>query len=1556
MNPSAFNYAEQQKLKSELQGEPRSAKLEKLAAALLSRLLDVPIAVSQSGFQHGGDAGPAGQQGRRFRLECKKYSDTTSLSERELLGEIDHALARDPALEGWFLIATRQVPEQLAQALLQKGEDVGVPVVIIDWEEHDLARLAALCAFAPDLVETFFSPSAAASARALGPDASETIASLRRQLQAWCLGFASLRSQSHAKLLGIWNDPRTSDAELGQNAAGGAHQHKVRRLAPDTALNAWWQGEGAKDAPAVLCGADGVGKTWTALDWLVECKDEQPIVLVVPSSAVATMTSLSESVVKRFIAERLLEVTGVRGVEHWQRRLGHLFTRPKTEGPILTILFDGMNQEPSVAWLPLLKILQGPAFDGRVRVLASTRTHHFNDKLSRLRGLIVAAVPIAVDIYDASPGGELDQMLAFEGLTRGALHPELVELARTPRLFKLVVRFRERLVDAGRVTVHRLLWEYGRDSFGERAGKSFSEPEWQDWLRDIARQHRDGVREFSLKALGETARRADLTEREVYARLSDIVDGRFMVRGPSGTLQFTPTVVAHALGAGFLNHLDRKQPATLTAAEIEVTQWLDPISGLDQRAEILRAAVSIMVERGDTVHAAVAGALVTAWLQTQNITDAHRRDLASLSVHIPAALLDAVELSCNRAQSSARLWAINALRAIPRVKGPALGAIIDRVRHWLCIVSRDIDRRTAVDLKQEQHRSERYMLRIGIDASCACKVLGVPLELVDQTDSTLAALIPAVLEGLPLVEAVPCFEAAAVSFAVRGQLESWAGLKWLCHLNEVDPDATGAALRDLSSAMRSRATEPGVHADLPARAAALLLWLSGEDEAEEEAARINPRFDRVWTYQSEYLAKPSRSFFELERRHANEALCDTGVPVVSRIQRSSQFWLDPDFSPPPEFIAELRRYAQAFPAESLYAEGSLTREQHIFGELEVALARCAPELLADLARRTIRSFGTRSQQARYWSAIHVTDAFILTGAAEAAAAAALRQSASDPDETQEGFAAGQLLKVEIRNWDVQAQFDQLIQTGLKFISVDFSKVIRQPTAQDVDDLIVRWGTGGERQCHDLIVLLSIHRVAFSDAAWTWLVALAVQPAHALRGVLFRMLAASDERRFGRELATRDWSWDPAAHLWVNHYGTAALMNADSGLPFDQLAPRLVPWRLLEAASLRGSDPSEVRLASEILGHILLAPTLVVPDPGSDLSVDRSDDDSTPFMVSAEPRRATRDADDPMAAMAANFNAKDHIEAYRRASDTAADRINVARKSGASLYLADIAAADMELAVQHAAELVYLWLDGCETQTADFARRVRLAEAPYLALCEALLKLDPQRGTVLWRALRQTLSTRYIGPGGIDDILHMVFRVPSSAAVETLKSELLTLPGCRSDKMLYQIALAASYNNQGPWLAAMIVKDQASPLAWQRRRAFVLSGFICDHGLPVPDAWREGAQKSTRARIAGQSARRRFQEASAHHWWRAYLDAADTEAAYAAWILFLRAADHRALVWMQSEITGRQVQDGLFNLKLAHAGLNHSAIKSAMDKRPEKLEKTFLGQDIVRGIGPWVVAD
>ena len=1126
----------QEKLKRELQNAQEASKLEHLAAALLGRLLDVPIAIAKSGFQHGADAGPAGQQGRRFRVECKKYSGNSSLSERELLGEINQALARDEALEAWVLVATCRVSEQSQQSLVQHGEQRGVPIVIIAWADGELAPLAALCAFAPDLVEQEFSEEAGAAACALQPISEEAIERLRRDLQSWCLGFEAIRTRSHDKLNKIWNLPQESKAAIGQDAAGGAENKKVKRNAVHKALNAWWQGPARCDAPVAVVGLEGAGKTWATLHWLIDSKDTQPVVLMMPSSAVATIGNVSETAVKQLLADSLHEISGIRNREHWLRRLDWLLERPTDEGPVLTIFFDGLNQEPSVPWLRLLQVLQGEAFAKRVRVIISTRTHHFEEKVSELRGLVDSVERIDVDLYDTAQGSELDQMLAFENLTQTDLHPDVIELARTPRLFRLVVRFRERLVEAGQITVHRLLWEYGRDTFGVRAEKSFSEKEWRDWLREIAQKSRKGIKEYSERSLGETVNRPDLNENKVYARLSDIIDGGFATRSASGDLQLIPAVIAHALGVALLNDLEQVSSPTFETLDATLAKWLDPIAGLDEQTEILRAAVSILVEQGCAAEAPVPGVLVTAWLQSQNIPDEHRQELADLAPQLPNALLDAIEHSDSLAHDSARFWAVNALSTIPRDDSAVLDMIVERSCRWLSVVACDGDR-----------PADRLKRLIGIDTPGPIMVVGVDLKLIDQSSGLLKAVVPLIAEGFPLANALPIFETAAVALAVGDRSNCWDGLKWLCLLNEVDSDETAMALRGLSEEVSRRQPEQGVHPDLPKRIAALLLWLTGQDEDEDAAVSIDPGIGRPLTYEKDYLPQPGRSWFPLERRHAHSVLTDTELPLHSRVQRTEELWLDPSFGPPASFVEEVRSAATCIDVEKLNRHSSRTSEDYDFERLEPVLARCAPDLLADIIRRKIQSMATCPPESRYRSAIHATEHLVLAGQAEMEAARTLRLSGGDGDD--DDSAANDLLLMEIRDLDAQAQFDELIHADLKYISTNFAKILRPPTPTDVDVLIARHGDGSFKQQRDLLTLLSIHPVELTDTAWSWVERCAKCQDNDSRGFAFRILTHADPVRSGQTLETDGWSWSRDEHDWVNDYGTDAPYQGHAGYSF-----------------------------------------------------------------------------------------------------------------------------------------------------------------------------------------------------------------------------------------------------------------------------------------------------------------------------------------------------------------------------------------------------------------------
>ena len=197
---------------------------------------------------------------------------------------------------------------------------------------------------------------------------------------------------------------------------------------------------------------------------------------------------------------------------------------------------------------------------------------------------------------------------------------------------------------------------------------------------------------------------------------------------------------------------------------------------------------------------------------------------------------------------------------------------------------------------------------------------------------------------------------------------------------------------------------------------------------------------------------------------------------------------------------------------------------------------------------------------------------------------------------------------------------------------------------------------------------------------------------------------------------------------------------------------------------------------------------------------------------------------------------------------------------------------------------------------------------------------------------------------------MVFRVPDSAEVVALREELIDTKYCKTDRDLFNLALAASHNGKIDWLKAMIERDQSSEIAWHRYRAIALSGFTTNNDLPIVDAWPEGRLTSDHARLNYRAARRRWREACACYWWQTFLDASDQEQAYAAWILFLHSADPRAQLLINQL---PEKLDALSILKQKQLALNRSRLENASGKHDDRIDGQFLSRDIVDGIDPWV---
>ena len=471
----------------------KPAALEGLACQLLGRLVGVVFSRARGGSQRGGDGGVHG--GRRHLIcEAKRYDVSTDFDDRSIRGEIDEAVERDPSLEAWILVSTRDVPEQTLTAMEAAGRPRGVETLAIDWLPEPLPRLAALCASAPDDVEALLGHKCRGVLAEIrsAPDYDKVLDSLAASVRDWAVGFDLLRRLSHGRVREVWKERRVAEACFGQNVAGGAAGAvHIERAGAMAGLDAWDLGAvGSPVEPAVVVGREGTGKTWAVMDWLRSRLDRLPIVVLAPATALGTPIQ-GRSALVAFIARCLrdLDDRSERGEEFWKARVERLLRRPIEEGPVLMLFFDGLNEEPSYPWAWLMNQLQDEPFYRRVRVVASARKSFVEDRLSDLREWVGKPTRIEVGPYDDTQGGEFDRRLGAAGLTRDELPGPLFELARIPRLFELVIGLRDRLGGVDAVTVHRLFWEYGATAIPTNTA---SPAEWRSFILRLAKEFLQG--------------------------------------------------------------------------------------------------------------------------------------------------------------------------------------------------------------------------------------------------------------------------------------------------------------------------------------------------------------------------------------------------------------------------------------------------------------------------------------------------------------------------------------------------------------------------------------------------------------------------------------------------------------------------------------------------------------------------------------------------------------------------------------------------------------------------------------------------------------------------------------------------------------------------------------------------------------------------------------------------------------------------------------------------------------------------------------------------------
>lgn len=1538
-------------LKDELERHD-SHVFEQLSAHLISRLLgDVAITVSKSGYQIGGDAGTAGLRGRRLRIECKRYQESTALNSRGLAGEVAEAADDDELLEAWILMATKAVKDNERRLAFRQGQKQGVPVIVIDWTPPargaGLCALAALCASWPEVVEQHLGIPAATAARALTPHVGAAVDNLRKDLAVWDIGFKQLREVSHRHLMSIWESRRQCWAYMGQDAAGGEPGVAlIARNGPLRELTGWWSDPAQLDAPAIVTGLEGVGKTWAALDWTRQSCDHLPIILLVPAGTFASGHDVSVGGIQHLLAESLRKSTkSTLSIGYWQTRVARLLARPIIEGPTFFLWVDGLNQSPQTQWRNFAHALQAAELVKRVRVLMTSRQSYFEQDLTALSSLDPAPRQIKVGVYDDA---EFDEVLRLHGMSRDKLHESLRLLARTPRLFPIVYRLKDNPALKSDASVHRLLFEYGREVLTQRGGSAFTPDAWLQWLSDRARHHREQIKGRGAltwpepaKDLALTLASPTLTPEDVKRRLSDVVDGHWGDKKQVGAAhQFVlrPEVAILGLALALLEVLDQ---ANDDGRQSALEEWLEPVAAVDHTTEVLRAALSVISAGLSSDGEVKTDCLLVTWMNAQNHGRTFPQDVKIFGDAFPRSMLVVVERSLTQAARAARQLAIQSLRRLPRTRTADWKVIEARLIDWagrLCVPRPE---NIADKSHYAKRHHERIVERIGTADPGKVIVLGTSLALAYEDGADLTSAIAGTLEGHDLTQFPALFSTCAVRAAVdvTGSDHGATGLHWLASVGSADEQATQQFLSRLADDMLARAPEPHVHPRLANRAAAWLLRLSGDEAMERRASVVNETFGAGSTYQERYEKDPANSMVAPERRHLEMILEAADLPVWRRLDKAANFLADPTVQLPTAVIDHLESMLDGETFDGVRKGMHQTAEDHRWEKMQPAAARYLPEKFVEASRRQLKTLAARSGDHKYWSALQLMELMLLVQPEDAPLIADLRTASSL--ERHDDVTNTWCLQLELLHLPIEQQLDRMLEACDYSGTLELFDVLRPASAEQLERFLERHQRSAAAEGIVLRVMAAQRPSGANQLAQALLHNLASEQADT-KDIAFMALSLCAPDICGQHLLSTNWKAD-AAEAFASHYGSDAIAHASTSFGLDEVRALIAPWRWLHAAVVRGGEPAELQFVSAHLVRVILGAGMDIPALPGEWSMYR------PTRGLANIGFAEKEQVDQSAEAFFKRSAESIEDVNRRLEEVS--RLGTAalrkiRASGYSLYLHAFEVSEVREAYRCAPLEWEKLLEGAQQRTESFVRRVRSAEGLYMALCEVLLELAPAHGAILWDALPNAVLTKMKGAAGISEFVHMIFRAPDSPEIEKLRRSLISFASTSTDVALLDLVIAAQFNGRDEWLQSVIKEDQASRFLWRHKRALTLEGFSAAADAQSLN-WPSGPKTTSVEALVSSAIQWRNRRALARLWWVKFTQASDAGAAFAAWHVFLKCADRRAYVWMKVSATGTVVVSELDRLRALHVQMNRSQLDRALaaaERKPNGLKDCLFGRE------------
>ena len=358
-----------------------------------------------------------------------------------------------------------------------------------------------------------------------------------------------------------------------------------------------------------ILGKEGVGKSWvTAQSWLF--LEDKPLHIFLTAQ---DFSQLGNNDLEYFLIKKIIEQTNDEEnpitIGKWKDVFKKWQNDSGENNINLLISIDGINQKPDVDWPLIINTISHLFENNRVRILVSSRTNFFNEKVKRK---IINDYKI-VTVMDWSEA-ERNEILIQKEIDPTTLTVSVANSLLNPRLLNIAISLfdKKKIQQIDELDVNRILLEHIRQMESDNY-ESMTSSEFLKTLQNHAKQ--------IINRLVKDEK-DDLIYFE--GNLNAVAEGRFfeVVEDDLDSYKLRDEGLCFSLGLEIILQLN-KMKRNGKNLDDGLAKIIEPINALDKTSDIIISSLTILIFEPNYYSREALTALVSCFVSLQNTDESY---------------------------------------------------------------------------------------------------------------------------------------------------------------------------------------------------------------------------------------------------------------------------------------------------------------------------------------------------------------------------------------------------------------------------------------------------------------------------------------------------------------------------------------------------------------------------------------------------------------------------------------------------------------------------------------------------------------------------------------------------------------------------------------------------------------------------------------------------------------------------------------------------------------------------------------------------------------------